>query len=222
VDPRSADRYNPAVGVYARYIFPRLLDFAMGREVHARQRPIVLAAAAGRVLEIGFGTGRNLPYYPADVKRLTIIEPNAGMAPIARRRIAASRIAVEPVALVNGRDLPLADGSFDTVVSTWTLCSIADVAHALAEIRRVLAPGGEFLFIEHGRSPEPRVALWQDRLNPINCVIGVGCNLNRPIDELIVASGLELERCERFYLEGIPKIGGFTYRGAARAVAASR
>ena len=204
------------VGFYSRYIFPRVLDWAMSRQALAEERPGVLAGVGGSVLEIGFGTGLNLPHYPPHVRELTVVEPNPGALRRSRRRAAASPIRVQPAGLVGGRDLPLPDERFDSVVSTWTLCTIPDVAHALAEVHRVLRPGGRFFFIEHGLSPDPRVARWQNRLNGLNKLLGDGCNLNRDIAGLISASPLRIDRCDRFYLRDTPRIGGYMFRGTAR------
>src|SRR4051812_39317349 len=148
------------MGLYSRYVFPWLLDRALSCPAAAAQRPVVLARACGNVLEIGFGTGLNLPHYPPAVRRLAVVDPNPGVARRARRRIAASPVPVEYLPLHNGREIGAADESFDTVVSTWTLCSIADVGYALEEVYRLLRPGGRFLFIEHGLAPDEKVARW--------------------------------------------------------------
>jgi ubiquinone/menaquinone biosynthesis C-methylase UbiE len=206
----------PRVGLYSRYVFPWVLDHVMQRAPIAEQRPAVLAQVEGNdVLEIGFGTGLNLPHYPAGVRRLVAVEPNESSLRRARKRIDASPLQVEAVGLVKGRDLPLDAGRFDCVVSTWTMCSIADVAHALREVHRVLRPGGRFVFIEHGLAPDPAVARWQRRLNPINRRLGDGCRLDRDVSAMLQASPLVLERCNRFYLRDTPKVGGYTYRGVA-------
>lgn len=201
---------------YSRYIFPWVLDWAMSRAPMREQRPIVLAAVEGVALEIGFGTGLNLAHYPPHVERLTVVDPNPGMQHLARQRVGASQIPVDWIGLVNGERLDAPDESFDCVVSTWTLCSVRDAAQVLAEIHRVLKPGGRFMFIEHGLSPDPRVAKWQHRLNGINQLIGVGCNLNRDIVALIRQSPFLLGSCEQFYLERTLRIGGYTSRGIAQ------
>lgn len=201
---------------YSRHIFPWVLDHVMRRAPLAEQRPGVLAEVAGEVLEIGFGTGLNLPHYPPHVRRLAVIEPNASMSPRARKRAAARAMEVRTIDLLGGRDFAIPPESFDTVVSTWTLCTIPDAAHALREVSRVLRPGGKFIFIEHGLSPDPPVARWQHRLNPINRRLGDGCNLNRDIPALLAGSPLAVERCDRFYLRDTPRIGGYTFRGWGR------
>jgi ubiquinone/menaquinone biosynthesis C-methylase UbiE len=144
-----------------------------------------------------------------------VAEPNDASYRRARKRIEASPLPVEAVGLRNGRDLPLDAGRFDCVVSTWVMCSIADVAHALREVHRVLRPGGRLVFVEHGLSPDSAVARWQRRLNPINRRLGDGCHLDRDIPALLGASPLTVERCDRFYLRDTPRVGGYTYRGVA-------
>ena len=204
------------MGLYSRYLFPWVLDHVMRRAPLADLRPGVLSLVEGDVLEIGFGTGLNLPHYPPSVRKLTVIEPNDRSLRRARRRVEASPVRVEAVAPAGGADLPLPDARFDAVVSTWTMCTIPDVARALREVHRVLKPGGRLVFVEHGLSPDPAVARWQRRLNPVNRALGDGCNLDRDIEGLIRASPLTMERCDRFYLRDTPKVGGYTYRGTAR------
>jgi ubiquinone/menaquinone biosynthesis C-methylase UbiE len=152
------------VGWYTRTVFPRLCDLFLNRPLVARHRRELLAGACGEVLEIGFGTGLNLPFYPEGVRKLTTVDPNAGMHSLARKRIMKSGIEVDQRVL-NGERQPFDDGTFDCVVSTFTLCSIAGVGQALGEAYRVLKPGGRFLFFEHGLSPQPTVQRWQRRLN---------------------------------------------------------
>ncbi|MEQ1793325.1 MAG: class I SAM-dependent methyltransferase [Nitrospira sp.] len=179
-----------------------------------RLRSGLLHAARGEVLEIGLGTGLNLVHYPAGVLRLRAVDP----APLLPDRVAErSASAPFPVELshTSAEQLPYEDQSFDCVVSTWTLCTISDPVQALREVRRVLKPTGQFLFLEHGRSDDARTAIWQDRLNPIQQVIGCGCNLNRPIDRLIKEAGLHILQLDRFVMEGVPRIGGELYRGVA-------
>ena len=188
----------------------------MRRPSLAPQRRELLAGVGGDVLEIGFGSGLNLPFYTPGVKSLTAVEPSAGMTKRARGRIEAAGIPVRTVAADASRPLPLADASFDSVVSTWTLCTIPDVASALREVHRVLRQGGRFYFVEHGLSPDPAVARWQRRLNPINRRIGGGCNLDRDIESILRDSPLSVERLETLYLPHVPRLGGYTYRGAAR------
>ncbi len=202
------------MGLYARFLFPSVLDWTTSAPAMAQCRDAVLAHAAGALLEIGFGTGRNLAHYPAGVRRLTAIDVNPGMSRLALRRIRASGIEVDH-RVANAEALLFDDRVFDTVVSTWTLCSIPDVAGALGEIRRVLKPGGRFLFVEHGRSDEPDVRRWQDRLVPVFKCLGDGCHPNRDIQAIVESAGLEIVQLERFYLQGVPRVGGYTYQGMA-------
>ncbi|MEO0488400.1 MAG: class I SAM-dependent methyltransferase [Cyanobacteria bacterium J06659_2] len=199
---------------YTQKILPRLLDWSMSGQGMATHRQQLLADVTGKVLEIGFGTGLNLAYYPETVSQLTVIDPNPGMNAIAQRRITQSAIAVDSH-LINGEALPMGDRSFDSVVSTWTLCSIANVEQALQEIHRVLKPSGRFFFIEHGLSPEPGVQTWQNRLTPIQKIVADGCHINRPIDALI-GKRFELLALERFYEPSIPKVAGYFYKGIAK------
>ncbi len=202
------------MGLYSTYIFPRLMDWGMSRAGFQRLRSELLQSARGEVLEIGLGTGLNLCHYPAGVSRLRTVDP----APLLPDRVAERAANVSfPVELsrTGAEQLPYEDQSFDCVVSTWTLCTIPDPIQALREVRRVLKPTGRFLFLEHGRSDDARTAIWQDRLNPIQNVIGCGCNLNRPIDRLIREAGLHILQLDRFVMEGVPRIGGELYRGAA-------
>jgi SAM-dependent methyltransferase len=204
------------MGLYSRYIFPRLLEWSLGTDDVEVQRARTLAAARGSTLEIGFGTGLNLLHYPPAVSRLVALEPEPMLADRVERRIATARMPVEQVRLAAGRHLPFDDASFDTIVTTWTLCSIADLDGVLKEIRRVLKSDGCYLFCEHGRSDDPRAARIQDLLNPIQRVVGRGCNINRPIDTLIRKAGLELFALDRFVMPGVPRVFGEMYRGAAR------
>lgn len=198
---------------YRRWLFPRLLDWTMSGEPYATYRTQLLAPISGQVLEIGFGTGLNLAYYPATVSSLTVIDPNPGMAEIAHARIMATSLPITSQPL-QGEALSMPDSSFDWVVSTWTLCSIANVEQALQEIHRVLKPGGHFAFIEHGLSPDPQLQVWQHRLTPLQKLIADGCHLDRAISDL-VQKFLTLESLETFYAEDTPKVGGYFYRGIA-------
>jgi SAM-dependent methyltransferase len=203
------------VGLYSRFIFPSVLDHAMKRAPIAAQRPLALAGATGEVLELGFGTGLNLPHYPPGVRRVVAVEPNAKVSRRAHERIESSPIAVELAGLRCDRDLPFDAGRFDSAVSTWTMCTIPDVARALAEVNRVLKPGGRLFFVEHGLAPDSKTQRWQRRLNPATRFLGDGCHLDRDVAALLRASPLELEHCETFYLPDTPRVGGYTYRGSA-------
>ncbi len=200
--------------MYATYIFPRLMDWVLRGERFQMERRLLLAPAHGLVLEIGFGTGLNLPHYPRTVTALHTVDP----APLLRDRV-AQRVAHTPFPVhiqhVSAERLPYADATFDYAVSTFTLCTIPDPVAALCEVRRVLKSEGRFLFLEHGRSDDPSIARWQDRLNPLQQVVACGCNLNRRIDQLVTQAGLRLEQIDRYPLPGVPRIGGEMYRGTA-------
>ncbi len=202
---------------YSRNIFPYLLDWAMADANFAKYRQQVLADVTGDVLEIGFGTGLNLSYYPDSVIKLVAVDANPGVHRLAQKRLQATSMTVDHRVL-NGENLPMADHSFDSVVSTWTLCSISQVEQALKEIYRVLKPGGRFFFIEHGLSREPEVQVWQNRLNPIQKVIGDGCHLNRNIRQLVEAQ-FETVDLKEFYAEKEPKFIGYLYQGTATKAA---
>ena len=204
------------MGFYSRYIFPRLVELSLGRGPVRDQRRAALARLRGHVLEIGFGTGLNLPFYPSQVTRLTAIDCETMLPGRVADRIAKAQVPVERLKLDAGARLPFEDESFDGVVTTFTLCSIADVASALAEIRRVLKPEGEYVFLEHGRSDDPRIARLQDLANPITKLIGCGCHMNRRIDRLIRAAGLQIATLERFIMPDSARILGEMYRGVAK------
>jgi len=204
------------MGFYSRYILPRLVEWSLGNEIVRDQRVAALASLSGQILEIGFGTGLNLDCYPAQVTRLTAIDNETMLPDRVADRIARSGVPVDRFNLDAGGRLPFDDQFFDGVVTTFTLCSIAEVAAALAEIRRVLKRQGEYVFLEHGRSDDPRIARQQDRFNPISKLIGCGCNMNRPIDTLISAAGLRITRLDRYLRPDAPKIVGALYRGVAK------
>lgn len=200
---------------YSKYIFPRMLDRMLGTPELGKYRRLALAAARGRTLEIGFGTALNLPYYPEAVTELVVLDSENMLRSRVERRIAACSIPVSRMQLDAQGRLPFDDRSFDSVVTTLTLCSIDNTAPVLAEIRRVLKPDGGFLFWEHGRSDDPAVARRQDRFNPIQRVIGAGCNMNRPIDRLIREAGFEIRKLDRFLLPQTPRVLAEMYRGVA-------
>jgi ubiquinone/menaquinone biosynthesis C-methylase UbiE len=205
------------VGLYHHYVFPYLIDLAMSSRVYRKPRARTLAPAKGRILEIGFGTGMNLQYYPPTVQRIEAIDPDLDLDRFSKPRIEASRIEVDFHHL-DAEHLPFEAERFDTVVSTLTLCSIPDVVHALGEIRRVLKPGGQFLFLEHGLAPEASVARWQDRIGPAWKPIFGGCHLDRPMRELISGAGLQLDPVQSYYLRGLPRLVGYMTEGVARKV----
>jgi ubiquinone/menaquinone biosynthesis C-methylase UbiE len=203
------------MGFYTNYIFPRLLDWSLGTPEFGEYRRRALEPARGETLEIGFGTGLNLPYYPEAVTKLTVIDSENMLEKKVERRIAACLIPVTKMRLDAQGRLPFDDHTFDTVVTTLTLCSIADTAAALAEVRRVLKRDGQFIFFEHGRSDDPKVARRQDFFNPIQKIIGVGCNMNRRIDKLIEDAGFQIARLDRFLLPKTPRLVAEMYRGVA-------
>jgi ubiquinone/menaquinone biosynthesis C-methylase UbiE len=195
------------------WIKPRIQDLMM-RSMNDL-RPDTVSLASGEVLEVGFGTALNLRYYGPEVSKVTGLDPmgTEGMKAV-DERIAAASVPVERAALRADGDLPFDAGRFDTVVTTWTLCSIPDAKAALAEMRRVLKPGGKYVFIEHGLSQNESTARWQDRLNPMWLALTGECNMNRRIDQIVEAGGFELSSMDRFVGDG-PKILATLYRGVA-------
>ena len=202
------------MGFYSRVIFPCVLDFAMTTGQMKKRRSQVLADVSGDIFEIGFGTGLNLPFYPDHVKEITTVEVNPGTSKRAQKRIAESDITVH-TNILNAESLPMDDETFDSVVCTWTLCSIENVEKALSEVRRVLRPGGKFFFVEHGASPDPKIRKWQDRLNPFWGIIGDGCNLNRNAEQLIQDQHFEITSLDKGYMEKSPRFAGYMYQGVA-------
>ncbi len=201
------------MGFYGDHILPRLIDLGLNNRHVNAERAKALADVQGTVLEIGFGSGLNLPFYSSRVRRVVGLDPSEVGWKLARKRVAASAVPVERLVL-NGETIPADDASFDSVVSTFTLCTIPDVDRALLEVHRVLKPGGRFFFLEHGRSSETGVQRWQDRWDPMQGKLFGGCHVNRQIDRLIAGAGLHIEPLETFYSRG-PRIFSFFYRGAA-------
>jgi ubiquinone/menaquinone biosynthesis C-methylase UbiE len=201
------------MGIYQDRVLPRITNRVMNRRDLRPIRDRVCAGLDGEVLEIGFGSGLNAGHYPPAVTRVRAVDPATLGRRLAADRVAASAVPVEYIGL-DGQALPLEPASVDHVVSTWTLCTIPDVERALGEVRRVLRPGGSLHFVEHGLSPDARVARWQDRLTPLQRRLAGGCHLNRPIDRLLDGSGLELAGLTTYYLEG-PKPLGYTFEGRA-------
>ena len=204
------------MGLYQKYVFPRLVELAMSSSELEPVRRNVLAGAHGVTLELGIGSGLNLPLYDARVTRVVGVEPSAELRALASRRAAQAGLPVELLLQSAEEPLPLPDGSVDSVVVTWALCSIPDPVRALREARRVLRRDGELHFVEHGRAADPRLRGWQDRLNPFWKVIAGGCNMNRPIDEIVGAGGFAIEELSQTFLPG-PKLLTYTYQGRARA-----
>lgn len=203
------------MGFYDRYILPKLLNWSCGAKQVRAQRQKVVPLAEGRVLEIGIGSGLNLPYYdPGKVERVIGLDPAEEMLSYARRRAATLPFAVELLVL-EGERIPLDRHSVDTVLVTYTLCTIADPIAALEGMRAVLKPGGRLIFCEHGRAPDAAVRRWQHRLNPLWNRIGGGCNLDRDIPALIEAAGFRVDSLESGYMPCTPRFAGFNYRGSA-------
>lgn len=187
---------------YENQILPRLIECACGMKAVQRERERLIPQAKGRVLEVGIGTGLNLPHYNASrIETLQGLDPACAMHAKAKQRMQTAGLAVELIPL-SAEKIPSADASFDTVVCTFTLCSIPDAATALHEMRRVLAPGGRLLFCEHGRAPEQAVQKWQDRLTPIWKPIAGGCHLNRDVPAMLAAGGFKIGEMQQRYLKG--------------------
>lgn len=200
--------------LYAEQIFPRLMDWVMRGPRFQEERKRALHQLHGSVLEIGFGTALNLPHYPKAVTWLTAVEPYRLLPQKVTQRSVEAPMPIE-VVRVTAEQLPFEDGKFDCALSTWTLCTIPDVLAALREIRRVLKPNGTLVFLEHGRSDDAKVARWQDFLNPLQRFFACGCNLNRPIDSLVMEAGFKIARVDRYTMPGLPRIGAEMYRGTA-------
>lgn len=202
------------MGIYAKCILPLLTDLTMQNEEAARYRALVVPHATGRVLEVGAGSGLNLPFYGSAVEHLTALDPSPEMLRKARKRALGARF---PVEFVEGgaEQIPLADHAVDAVVMTWTLCSIPHPERALAEIRRVLKPGGSLWFAEHGLAPQRRVAALQGCVSPLWARFAGGCHLDRKIDGLLLAAGFRLEDFVAEYAKG-PRILSYQYSGRAR------
>jgi ubiquinone/menaquinone biosynthesis C-methylase UbiE len=202
------------MGFFSQVIFPLLCDFGLDRPFVAKYRRELLAHASGNILEIGFGTGLNLPCYPSHVRKITTVDPNVGTYRRARRRIKQAGIEVDR-RILGGERLPFEDGSFDCVVSTFTLCSIEEVAQALREVYRVLQAGGKFLLLEHGLSPEVNVQKWQHRLNGLQMRLAGGCHLDRDMRALVTTQPFASVNIDEFYIEKTPRTHGYMYRGVA-------
>lgn len=203
-------------GFYARCILPGLLHMAMRQPLLVPYRQRVAGGAEGRVLEMGIGSGLNLGFYGTAVTDVVGIEPSSAL--LARARSAAARAAVRTQLVEgSGEALPFESARFDTVVTTWTLCTIPDAMAALGEMRRVLKPGGKLLFVEHGQAPEPGIARWQDRLDPFWTRLAGGCHLNRPIADLVTQGGFRLDVLATSRVPG-PRTHTFLYEGCARPV----
>ena len=205
------------MSLYDRYVLPRLLDLAMRNSEIARYRARLIPRARGVVLEIGIGSGLNLPFYEDSVERLVGIDPSHALLAMSRQK--AGRAAFPVDLLPCGAErIPIPDGCADCAVTTFSLCTISDPLQALRETNRVLKPGGELLFAEHGLAPDNSVRRWQHRLNPCWSRLAGGCNLDRRIDALLMSSGFEIVEIERGYARG-PKPLAYVYSGVARRAA---
>jgi ubiquinone/menaquinone biosynthesis C-methylase UbiE len=203
------------LGFYARYVLPHIINLAMQNKDATRLRADCIPQARGAVLEIGMGSGLNLPFYSSEVQTVFGVEPSVELQKMARKRQPLGHIKVEFLSQSAEDALPVPDESIDTIVMTWTLCSIPDPPRALAQMKRVLKPDGRLLFIEHGLSPDAKVAAWQDRLTPVWKKIGGGCHLNRKPDELLAVAGFAIKELKTDYLPGPPPMT-YTYQGFAR------
>lgn len=204
------------MGIWEKQVVPRFTDLTLGVRAVRRHREPVVGGASGELVEIGFGSGLNVPIYPASVKRIYAVDPSTVGRRLAAKRLASSPVPVEFVGL-DGQEIPLGDESVDAALSTFTLCTIPDAGRALRELYRVLRPGGRFHFLEHGLSPETNVARWQHRMNGIQQRMFGGCNLDRSIDQLVGDAGFEVQDLGHDYLEG-PRFArpwGYLYRGVA-------
>jgi ubiquinone/menaquinone biosynthesis C-methylase UbiE len=204
------------MGLYGEHVLPRVVDVMCGLKNAEPLRRRVCAGLEGRVVELGFGSGHNAPFYPEAVERVAAIEPADLGWRLAEKRVRATRVPVERAGL-DGQSLPFGDDSFDTALSTWTLCTIPDVAAALSEVRRVLKPGGALHFVEHGLAPDERVRVWQHRLEPLQKRMFGGCHLTRPIVDLLTAAGFTITELDVFYEDSTPKIFGADSLGVAQA-----
>lgn len=199
--------------IYDRYILPQLINLSMQNKAAMEERARFVPLASGTVLEVGVGSGLNIPFYGRNVAKLYSLDPSLELWKMARRRADQAPFAVEFIRS-SGETIPMEHETFDTVVTTWTLCTVPDAVKALKEMKRVLRPEGRLIFVEHGRSPDSGVLAWQNRLNPLWKWIGGGCNLNRKIDDLIVEAGFRITQIEKGYIRG-PKPFVYLYKGVA-------
>ncbi len=202
------------MGFYARHVLPRIIDLGMRNKEAARLRAEWISHARGEVLELGIGSGLNLPFYSSQVQHVYGVDPSLELQQMARKRV-QGHIQIDFLPQSAERPLPLADASIDTVVTTWTLCSIPDALVALQLMKRVLRPEGRFIFVEHGLAPDSGIKAWQERLTPLWKRVTGGCHLNRQIDKLIAEAGFRIVELKTGYTPG-PRPMTFTYRGFAQ------
>ena len=202
------------MGIYQEHVLPRIINVACGLKTANPLRERVCEQLEGNVVEIGFGSGLNVPFYPPTVKQVAAVEPADTGWKLASKRLRATSVPVHRSGL-DGQSLPLEDNSFDTALSTWTMCTIPDIEIALSELRRVLKPGGTLRFVEHGLAPDAKVQRWQHRLEPVQKKLFGGCHLTREVPALLEAAGFEITELDQFYEDGAPKFVAADSLGSA-------